>query len=83
MLISFSKSFNNIKTLESNTVFDRTIVLTDEQFNGYNEGNTKPEGEGWMINIGISKNSVEKSDNWNRINGWSENVFTYILNSEK
>lgn len=79
----FSKSLNNIKTLESNTIFDRTIVLTDEQFNGYNEGNTKPEGEGWMINIGISKNSVEKSDNWNRINGWSENVFSYILNSEK
>lgn len=79
----FKESLNNIKTLESDASFDRTIVLTDEQFNGSYESSTSPAGEGWMINIGVTQNAVENSGNWNRINGWSENVFSYILNSEK
>lgn len=60
---------------------DRIIVITDEQSH---DKVTFPSGlgHGYMINVASAKNGVGYGQ-WTHIDGFSEAVFQYILESEK
>lgn len=58
---------------------DRTIVITDEQAHD-NVG--APTGRGYVINVAINRYGVGYGA-WNHIDGWSEAVFDYIIESEQ
>lgn len=59
--------------------YDRLIVITDEQSHD-NVG--QPKGKGYLINVASNKNGVGYGGNWTHIDGFSENVFGYIIESE-
>jgi hypothetical protein len=54
---------------------DRLIVITDEQSR---DAVPAPQGEGWMINVASYEHGVGYGA-WNRVDGWSESVFDYIV----
>lgn len=57
---------------------DRLIVFTDEQSHDRVDS---PMGRGYMINVATYQNGVGFGD-WNRINGFSEAVISYIREIE-
>lgn len=57
----------------------RIIVLTDEQSH---DPVPKPKWPGYMINIASYKNGVGYGD-WLHIDGWSEAVLDYVIETEK
>lgn len=59
--------------------FDRIIVITDEQAH---DSVGCPVGRGYMINVAPHKPSVGFGK-WNRINGFSEAIFDYIMEVER
>lgn len=62
--------------------FDRLIVLTDEQ-----TSDSVPNpifDKSYMINVSTNKNGVGYRGSWTtHIDGWSDTVFNYILETEK
>lgn len=62
----------------NSTPYDRLIVITDEQSHD-NVGD--PQGKGYMINVASARNGVGYGK-WTHIDGFSENVFGYIIEAE-
>lgn len=58
---------------------DRIIVITDEQSH---DAVGAPHGRGYMVNIATYDKGVGFGK-WVRINGWSESVIDYILETER
>lgn len=67
-----------LKTINSKSNYDRIIVFTDEQ-----SADTvpNPTGKGYVINIASSKNGVGYGK-WTHLDGFSESVLDYIIESE-
>lgn len=59
--------------------YDRLIVITDEQSH---DTVGDPKGKGYMINVDSARNGVGYGK-WTHIDGFSEAVFGYIIESEK
>lgn len=59
--------------------YDRIVVLTDEQSH---DRVPAPRRNGTIINVASAKNGVGYGA-WNHIDGWSEAVFDYILETEQ
>lgn len=59
--------------------YDRLIVITDEQSH---TAVGQPKGKGYLINVASNRNGVGYGGNWTHIDGMSEAVFNYILESE-
>lgn len=68
-----------ISQLNKNEQYDRIIVITDEQSSDYVPN---PNGIGYVINVASYQNGVGYGA-WNHIDGFSESVFDYIIESEK
>eukprot|EP00752_Nemacystus_decipiens_P013687 g12140.t1 len=60
--------------------FDRLIVITDEQTS---DKVTRPDGKGYILNVGTYKNGVGYGDRWAHVDGWSESVLDYIHEIEQ
>jgi 60 kDa SS-A/Ro ribonucleoprotein len=60
---------------------DRLIVITDEQTNS-RVPNPAYE-KAYMVNVASYQNGVGYGGGWNRIDGWSESVVSYIQELEK
>lgn len=60
--------------------FDRLIVLTDEQTS---DKVTRPNGRGYILNVGTYKNGVGYGDRWAHVDGWSQSVLDYIHEIER
>lgn len=58
---------------------DRIIVITDEQSRDRPQ---QPKGYGYIINVATNKNGIGYGP-WVTIDGWSESVLDYIIESEK
>lgn len=65
--------------LHSTEVYDRIIVLTDEQSA---DTSLSRLGKTYIINVGGNERSVKLSGDIVRISGWSEAVFDYIQLNE-
>lgn len=61
-----------------NPVYDRLIVITDEQSHDSVPG----IANGYMINVASCKNGVGYGQ-WTHIDGWSDAVIDYIIKSEE
>lgn len=62
---------------------DRTIVITDEQDTDHgNKAVAQPIGKGYLINVATYKNGIGYGP-WMHIDGFSENVFRFILETER
>lgn len=59
--------------------YDRIVVLTDEQSH---DAVPNPKGKGYVINVASYQNGIGYGA-WTHIDGWSESVFDYIVESEK
>jgi hypothetical protein len=59
--------------------YDRVIVITDEQSH---DRVSAPKGKGYVINVASNKNGIGYGP-WTHIDGFSENVVTYILQAEQ
>jgi len=59
--------------------YDRLIVVTDEQSH---DTVGDPKGKGYMINVASHRNGVGYGK-WTHFDGMSENIFGYIVESEK
>jgi len=68
-----------IDIVQANTTFDRIIVLTDEQSADRVKA---PNGKGYIINVSSYENGIGYGA-WTHINGWSEAVLDFILESER
>lgn len=68
-----------VKHINENEVYDRLIVLTDEQSH---DTVPNPKGKGYVINVASYKNGVGYGA-WTHIDGWSEAVIDYIFEYEK
>lgn len=69
----------SVEQLNRKFGYDRLIVLTDEQSH---DRVPDPKGIGYVINVAAYKNGVGYGA-WNHIDGWSEAVFDFIVESEK
>lgn len=58
---------------------ERLIVITDEQSSDRPQ---QPKGYGYIINVATNKNGIGYGP-WVTIDGWSESVLDYIIESEK
>jgi len=68
-----------VKHVDKHVKYDRLIVITDEQSH---DRVPAPKGKGYMINIASNRNGVGYGP-WTHIDGFSENVVTYILQAEQ
>jgi len=68
-----------VKHINENEVYDRLIVLTDEQSH---DAVPNPKGKGYIINVAACQNGVGYGA-WTHIDGWSEAVIDYIFEYEK
>ncbi len=59
--------------------FDRVIVITDEQSH---DVVPEPKTRGYMINVASYRNGVGYGK-WTHIDGWSEAVFDFLLETEQ
>ena len=61
--------------------FDRMIVFTDEQ----SKTVIGPPGcnRGYLVNVASAKNGISYGDGWHHIDGFSENIISYIAEFEK
>lgn len=67
--------------------FDRVIVITDEQDCGTGSGDSPSNAPllgrtNYILNVGSYQNGIGHG-RWTTISGFSENVFRYIIESEK
>ena len=60
---------------------DRIIVITDEQSQDGVPG-LVPNIKGYIVNVAPYKNGIGADKGWTKIDGWSERVIDYILESE-
>lgn len=60
---------------------DRIIVITDEQSTDGVPGIVGTKG--YIVNVAPYKNGIGADKGWVKIDGWSERVIDYILESEK
>jgi hypothetical protein len=74
--------FPAIAAINTQVVYDRLIVVTDEQAHP-NFGNRcpDPKGRGYMINVASAKNGVGYGA-WTHIDGFSEQVLRFISEYE-
>jgi hypothetical protein len=67
-------------------VYDRIIVITDEQAGVFGTQSTMPPpragAKGYLINVASNKNGVGYGP-WTHIDGWSESVIRFIVESEQ
>ena len=63
-----------MRTIDSQTSYDRVIVFTDEQ--SYDRPQS-PRGKGYLVNVASYQHGVNHSA-WNEINGFSEAIVDYI-----
>jgi len=68
-----------LKVINRNRVYDRIIVITDEQSH---DEVPAPHGKGFVINVASYKNGVGYGK-WNHIDGWSEAVLKYMSELEQ
>jgi len=68
-----------IESINQANDYDRIIVFTDEQSH---DAVGKPKGKGYLINVASYQNGVGYG-NWTHIDGFSEAIFDYILETEK
>jgi len=68
-----------IKKVNVSEEYDRIIVITDEQSR---DRVGSPKGMGYVINVASAQNGVGYGV-WNHIDGFSENVISYIMEYEK
>lgn len=68
-----------VKHINENEVYDRLIVLTDEQSH---DAVPNPKGKGYMVNVASYQNGIGYGA-WTHIDGWSEAVLDYIYEYEK
>jgi hypothetical protein len=74
------------KIMHNREVIDRVIVITDEQDCDKNNDpkNAKVLGlNNYLINVSVEKNGISYRDNWEHIDGFSENIFRYIFECER
>lgn len=64
--------------LNAKVPYDRLIVITDEQSR---DPVGDPNGKGYMINVASAKNGVGYGK-WTHLDGFSENVIRFIVESE-
>ena len=67
-----------IQFINDHFPYDRLIVVTDEQSH---DRVPEPKGMGYMINVASNKNGVGYGK-WTHIDGFSENVFAFIRETE-
>ncbi len=67
-----------VRVVDEKTVYDRLIVITDEQSH---DSVLPPKGRGYVINVASAKNGVGYGA-WNHIDGWSEAVIDFIRSLE-
>jgi len=65
---------SSVQAIDKNLVYDRLIVITDEQSH---DSVLSPKGKGYMINVASDKNGVGYGA-WHHVDGWSEAVLDYI-----
>ena len=63
-----------MRTIDSQTSYDRVIVFTDEQ--SYDRPQS-PRGKGYLVNVASYQHGVNHSA-WNEINGFTEAIVDYI-----
>jgi hypothetical protein len=89
---SGTKMFDSVAALNRGLVYDRLIVISDEQAecgaSGYEQSTLRkmpaPTGRGYMINVASAKNGVGyPSTGWTHIDGFSENVLKFIWQIER
>lgn len=68
-------------TLNQMVPYDRIIVVTDEQSHDTVSG-PRAGSKGYMVNVASQKNGVGFGQ-WTRIDGFSENILRWIVESEK
>ena len=68
-----------IKTIDDSLVYDRMIVITDEQSH---DKVSDSKGKGYMINVASNQNGVGYGK-WLHIDGFSEAIINYIQEYEK
>lgn len=61
--------------IRENPDADRIIVITDEQSS---DRVSSPKMRGYMVNVASYQNGVGYGGNWTHINGFSENVLSFI-----
>lgn len=72
-----------LKTINKTEVYDRIIVITDEQSSdGIEKPQPRDKGQAYLINVANSKNGVGYGD-WVHIDGFSENVIRFIHEYEE
>lgn len=88
---SGTRLFESVDAVNRQKDYDRIIVITDEQAfgaqGGYQRGvsglpDPKPGAKGYMINVASNKNGVGYGK-WIHIDGFSENVIRYVVESEQ
>lgn len=74
-----------VKGIREREIYDRLIVITDEQAHDSPTSDDLKLGgaQGYMINVASNKNGLGYRGNWTNIDGWSEAVFRYIDEIEK
>ncbi len=70
---------NAVRKINSQEKYDRIIVITDEQSH---DVVPNPNGIGYVINVAAYQNGIGYGA-WNHIDGFSEAVFDYIVETEK
>jgi 60 kDa SS-A/Ro ribonucleoprotein len=70
---------NAIELINREEEYDRIIVFTDEQSH---QAIMRPKGKGYVINVASYQNGIGYGA-WTHIDGFSESVFDYIIESEK
>ena len=70
-----------VKTVTAKDEFDRMIVITDEESSDH-VGHAPVPGQSYIINVGTSKNGITSEGGWDKVSGFSENVFQYIAEKE-
>ncbi len=68
-----------VKMINQNEKYDRLIIFTDEQSH---QSIPNPTGKGYVVNVASNQNGIGYGT-WIHIDGWSEAILDYILESEK
>lgn len=76
---SATKIWKAVETVNNESGIDRMVVITDEQ--SYDTV-PNPASRGYMINVASYRNGVGYGP-WTHIDGFSENVISFIAEAEK
>lgn len=71
-----------VREVNAKVDYDRIIVITDEQAFADKSRLPHPKGKGYMVNVASAKNGVGYGP-WSHIDGFSESVIRYIMESER